>query len=116
MALACRLRKPLFLHERDAHEEMLGILKKYQSSLPAAVIHCFTGNVSQAKTYLDMGLYIGITGYIWKDKSDDGVRKMLSDNVIPLDRLLVETDAPFMFPNTRSAKLPADVKQVITTR
>lgn len=55
-------------------------------------------------------------GYIWKDKSEDGVRKILSDNIVPLDKLLVETDAPFMYPNTRSAKLPADVKPVITQR
>lgn len=116
VVLACRLRKPLFLHERDAHDEMMSVLKKYQSSLPPSVIHCFTGNVTQAKAYLDLGLYIGLTGYIWKDKSEDGVRKMLTDNVVPLERLLVETDAPFMYPNTRSAKLPAEVKQIITPR
>ncbi|CAL8103957.1 unnamed protein product [Orchesella dallaii] len=116
VALACRLRKPLFLHERDAHDEMMVVLKKYESSLPPAVLHCFTGNIAQAKAYLDLGLYIGITGYVWKDKTEDGVRKMLTDNIVPLDRLLVETDAPFMYPNTRSAKLPTDVKQVITQR
>lgn len=60
--IACRLRKSLFLHERDAHDEMMEILKKYQDKLPLCVLHCFTGNVAQAKAYLDLGLYIGITG------------------------------------------------------
>jgi Tat protein secretion system quality control protein TatD with DNase activity len=60
--LACKLKKPLFLHERDAHDEMINVLKKYQDKLPPAVLHCFTGTVDQAKAYLDLGLYIGITG------------------------------------------------------
>ena len=55
-------------------------------------------------------------GYLWKDKSEDGVRKILQDNVIPLDRLLVETDAPFMYPNTRASKLPQNVKDALTER
>jgi TatD DNase family protein len=61
------------------------------------------------------GLFV-LPGYVWKDKSENGVRKMLTDNVIPLDRLLIETDAPFMYPNTRSAKLNADLKKILTPR
>ena len=63
--------------------------------------------------YINICLYIG---YLWKDKSEDGVRKILQDNVIPLDRLLVETDAPFMYPNTRASKLPQNVKDALTER
>ena len=55
-------------------------------------------------------------GYLWKDKSEDGVRKILEDQVIPLDRLLVETDAPFMYPNTRASKLPQHVKDALTEK
>lgn len=55
-------------------------------------------------------------GYLWKDKSEDGVRKILRDQVIPLDRLLVETDAPFMYPNTRASKLPQHVKDRLTEK
>lgn len=55
-------------------------------------------------------------GYLWKDKSEDGIRKILEEKVIPLDRLLVETDAPFMYPNTRASKLPENVKQALTER
>lgn len=60
--LACRIKMPVFLHERDAHEEMINVLMKYQDKLPPSVLHCFTGTVSQAKAYVDLGLYIGLTG------------------------------------------------------
>ena len=110
------MQKPLFLHERDAHVEMVELLTRYKSQLPTCVIHCFTGTKEQAITYLSLGCYIGLTGYLWKDKSEDGVRKILQDNVIPLDRLLVETDAPFMYPNTRASKLPQHVKDAMTDR
>ena len=66
--------------------------------------------------YSKLGCYIGLTGYLWKDKSENGVRKILQDNVIPLDRLLVETDSPFMYPNTRASKLPQHVKEAMTER
>jgi len=59
---------------------------------------------------------ISALGYLWKDKSEDGVRKILEDNIIPLDRLLVETDAPFMYPNTRASKLPQNVKDALTEK
>ena len=64
--LACRLQKPLFLHERDAHDEMVGLLQKYKDkgNLPNCVIHCFCGTVEQANKYLSMGCYIGLTGEI----------------------------------------------------
>ena len=59
---------------------------------------------------------ISLLGYICKEKSDNGVRKLLEDNAIPLERLLVETDAPFMYPNAQASKLPARVKQAVTNR
>ena len=84
--------------------------------LPPCVIHCFTGNREQAQKYLQLGCYIGLTGYLWKDKSENGVRKILEDGVIPLDKLLVETDAPFMYPNTRASKLPQHIKDCLTEK
>lgn len=114
--LACDLGKPLFLHERDAHKEMIEILLKYSERLPPCVIHCFTGTREQAQKYLKLGCYIGLTGYLWKDKSENGVRKILEDGIIPLDKLLVETDAPFMYPNTRASKLPQHIKDCLTER
>ena len=60
--LACELRMPLFIHEREAHKELVDVLNKYKSNLPAVVIHCFTGDSAQAATYLKLGCYIGLTG------------------------------------------------------
>jgi len=114
--LACALGKPLFLHERDAHDVMVEILQKNIERLPACVIHCFTGTKEQALKYLQLGCYIGLTGYLWKDKSENGVRKILEEGAIPLDKLLVETDSPFMYPNTRASKLPQNIKDCLTER
>lgn len=114
--LACKLGKPLFLHERDAHTQMVHILQSNIDRLPACVIHCFTGTKEEARVYLEMGCYIGLTGYLWKDKSENGVRKLLEEGAIPLDKLLVETDAPFMYPNTRASKLPQHIKDCLTER
>ncbi len=95
---------------------MVNLLELYKDKIPSCVIHCFTGSKEQAQKYLELGCYIGLTGYLWKDKSEVGVRKILEDNIIPLDRLLVETDAPFMYPNTRASKLPDKVKEAISEK
>lgn len=114
--IACRLKKPLFIHEREAHDDVVTILKKYKDELAGGVVHCFTGTVDSAKVYLDMGFFIGITGYLCKDKSDNGVRALLQQQLLPMERLLVESDAPYMFANTQAAKLPPEVKENLTER
>ncbi|CAH0551827.1 unnamed protein product [Brassicogethes aeneus] len=114
--LAIELKKPLFVHERDAHEDLLAILNEFKGKLPSVLVHCFTGSCENALSYLNNGFYIGLTGYLCKDKSDTGVRKLLVDGTIPLDKLVVETDAPFMYPNTRASKLPTHVKDGLTER
>lgn len=116
LELAVELNKPLFVHERDAHEDLLSILNEYKGKLPPVLVHCFTGSCEHALAYLNNGFYIGLTGYLCKDKSDTGVRKLLVDGSIPLDKLVVETDAPFMYPNTRASKLPVHVKDGLTER
>ena len=64
-----------------------------------------------------IGLFIFFCiGFLWKDKSDDGVRSILEKGLIPLDRLLIETDAPFMYPNVRGSKIPANIKQALSDR
>lgn len=112
--LACRLKKPLFVHEREASEALLKVLLKYQSQLPPTVIHCFTGTKAEAKQYIELGFYIGLTGFLWKDKSVDGVRSILEERLIPLDRLLVETDSPYMYPNIKASKVPKNIKEALT--
>lgn len=62
LQLAAEVQKPLFLHERDAHSEMVNLLELYKDKIPGRVIHCFTGTREEAQKYLDMGCYIGLTG------------------------------------------------------
>ncbi|MDG1474242.1 MAG: TatD family hydrolase [Porticoccaceae bacterium] len=94
--LAIDCQKPLFLHERDASQRQLDILKTYRNDLPRAVIHCFTGSKKALFSYLDLDLYIGITGWICDERRGSDLQKIV-DN-IPLNRLMVETDAPYLIP------------------
>ena len=110
--LAIEVNKPLFLHERQAHDDFVSILNKFKGRLPTCIVHCFTGNEKELQTYLDMGCYIGLTGYLWKDLSDDGVRSILRKKMIPLEKLMIETDAPFMCPDLTD--LPEDMKKFVT--
>ncbi|EDW96246.1 3'-5' ssDNA/RNA exonuclease TatD [Drosophila yakuba] len=115
LQLAIRLNKPLLIHERSAQLDLLEILDKFEN-LPPVIIRGFMGTAEEALKYLERRFYISLTGYLCKDKSDTGVRRLLEDGTLPLDRLLVETDAPFMYPNTRASKLPQHVKTGITER
>ncbi|VDM37951.1 unnamed protein product [Toxocara canis] len=112
--LACELKKPLFIHEREAHNDMVSILSRYKDVLPPAVIHCFTGTAAEAAKYVEMGLYIGLTGFIWKDRSENGVKYALQTRKIPLERLVLETDAPFMYSKINDKKIADHIKGVIT--
>lgn len=96
LELAISVQKPLFLHERAAFNRFVAITNEYLPQLPKAVVHCFTGSLQEAKTYLYQGFYLGFTGAI----SDTNRFAHLKEVVqyVPLDRLLIETDAPFMLP------------------
>lgn len=96
LELAIEIQKPLFLHERAAFTRFMAITKAYLPQLPKAVVHCFTGTLQEAKTYLDNGFYLGFTGAISDVKRFAHLQKVV--NYVPLDRLLIETDAPFMLP------------------
>jgi TatD DNase family protein len=96
--LACELAKPVFLHERDAHVRFTRILDSFGSRLPQCVVHCFTGTKEELFVYLDRGYYIGITGWICDERRGLGLKGLVAD--IPLDRLMIETDAPYLVPRT----------------
>lgn len=96
LELAVRLRKPVFLHQRDAHTDFLAILRDYRPGLVGGVAHCFTAGVDEARAYLDLGLYIGITGWICDERRGLHLREVV--RMIPEDRLLIETDAPYLLP------------------
>lgn len=96
LELAIEVNKPLFLHERSAFKRFNEVTDDYLSQLPEAVIHCFTGTLSEAKTYLDKGFYLSFTGAISDEKRFKHLEEVI--RYVPLDRMMIETDAPFMLP------------------
>lgn len=96
LELAARLRKPVFLHQRDAHEDFLAIVREHRQELTGGVAHCFTGTRPQLDSYLDLGLAIGITGWICDERRGTHLPPLLRS--IPGERLLVETDGPYLLP------------------
>ena len=96
LELAIEVQKPLFLHERAAHQRFMAITQDYLPKLPKAVVHCFTGSLAEAKTYLDKGFYLGFTGAISDTKRFAQLKDVIK--FAPLDRMMIETDAPFMLP------------------
>lgn len=94
LELAAELGKPLFLHSRDAHPRFAEILRNLR--VGKAVAHCFTGEAAELRAYLDLGLYIGITGWICDERR--GRHLVALAREVPQDRLLLETDSPYLTP------------------
>jgi TatD DNase family protein len=94
LELGLELGKPLFLHSRDAHPRFSQILSSYKPT--KAVAHCFTGEREELRAYLDLGLYVGITGWICDERRGKHLLELVRE--IPADRLLLETDAPYLTP------------------
>lgn len=93
---------PVFLHQRDAHERFIGILKEQRDKLARGVVHCFTGTRDELHAYLDLDMYIGITGWICDERRGLELQQVVKD--IPTDRLLLETDAPYLMPRNIQPK------------
>lgn len=108
------LDKPLFLHERSASEDFIARFKKHKDICTKSVVHCFTGDKETLKKYLDMGFYIGITGWICDDRRGRELREAVK--YIPLDRVMIETDAPYLTPKNvpglGRVNLPQNIKYV----
>ncbi len=102
LALATELQMPLFLHQRDAHERFLPILKEFRDQLCNVVVHCFTGTRDELFDYLDMDLYIGITGWVCDERRGYSLHPLLKE--IPENRLMLETDAPYLMPRNIKPK------------
>ena len=92
LELARELDKPVIIHSREATADMMAILKEYR---PRGVVHCFSGSVETAKEVLDLGMYIGFTGVV---TFKNAAKSKASATYVPLDRLLIETDCPYMAP------------------
>jgi TatD DNase family protein len=96
LAIAIDLGMPLFLHQRDAHDDFLALLKAARDRVPAAVVHCFTDDRRALFDYLDLDCHIGITGWICDERRGTHLRELV--RAIPSNRLLLETDAPYLLP------------------
>jgi TatD DNase family protein len=93
---------PVFLHQRDAHDDFVETLEPALPHLSRAVAHCFTGEHESLREYLAMGLYIGITGWICDERRGRHLHDIV--DIIPDDKLLIETDAPYLLPRTIQPK------------
>ncbi|MGP2427415.1 3'-5' ssDNA/RNA exonuclease TatD [Yersinia sp. 2538 StPb PI] len=124
LALAAELELPVFLHCRDAHERFIALLAPWLDKLPAAVVHCFTGTADELDSCLALGLSIGITGWVCDERRGLELRALLPR--IPVQQLLLETDAPYLLPRDLHPKpasrrnepcfLPHIVQQVAVWR
>jgi TatD DNase family protein len=102
LELAAQTGLPVFLHQRDAHEDFLEILAPAMKRLSRAVAHCFTGGAEELAAYLDLGLYIGITGWVCDERRGENLKNIVDQ--IPLEQLMIETDAPYLLPRTLDPK------------
>ncbi|MBS0383710.1 MAG: TatD family hydrolase [Proteobacteria bacterium] len=96
LAIAVELHKPLFLHQRDAHGDFLALLKAVRDRVPAVVVHCFTDQRRALFDYLDLDCHVGITGWVCDERRGLHLRELVRE--IPANRLLLETDAPYLLP------------------
>lgn len=110
LALARELKKPVILHDREAHDDLWGIVEKHGKAL-AGVFHCFSGDITMAEKCLEMGFYISIAGPV-TFKGAHRLRELA--RALPLERLLMETDSPFLAPHPYRGRRnePAYVKLV----
>ncbi len=97
---------PLFLHMRDAHDDFFAILGDHRDQLNEVVVHCFTGNQSELREYLDLDCHIGITGWICDERRGTHMKEFLGD--IPINRLMIETDAPYLKPRNLRPKVKSN--------
>lgn len=100
--IATQVSKPLFLHCRDAHDDFIAMLKPIWSDVAGGVLHCFTGSDAELDACLDLGLHIGVTGWLCDERRGQLLQQQVKR--IPLDKLLIETDAPYLLPRDLSPK------------
>jgi TatD DNase family protein len=100
--IAIEKNLPLFLHQRDAHYDFMKIISKYKNDISKAVVHCFTGTQEELDDYLEMGFYIGLTGWVCDERRNIDLRKSLIN--IPIEKLMIETDCPYLIPRNLTNK------------
>ncbi len=95
-------KKPLFLHQRDAHADFVSILTSCRDDLSQLVAHCFTGGIGEVNDYVTLDMYIGVTGWICDERRGLSLQQAVKH--IPLDRIMLETDAPYLLPRDLQEK------------
>ena len=117
IALAEKLDMPLFLHERDAADAFAEVFAGHEAIAARSVVHCFTGTRAEMERFLKLGFSIGITGWICDDRRADALREAVRS--LPLDRVLLETDAPYLTPRNvkglSRTNVPQNVRYVAET-
>lgn len=98
LQIAVDTGKPLFLHQRDAHADFMAMMKNFEGRIGPAVVHCFTGSREELFDYLDREWHIGITGWLCDERRGAHLRELVKS--IPRNRLMIETDAPYLLPRT----------------
>ena len=98
LQIAADTGKPLFLHQRDGHADFMATMQNFAGRIGPAVVHCFTGTREELFDYLDQDWYIGITGWLCDERRGQHLRELVRH--IPANRLMVETDAPYLLPRT----------------
>jgi TatD DNase family protein len=107
--IAKELRLPLYLHQRDAHGDFIRIIKENISNFPKFVVHCFTGTQAELDEYLELGAYIGLTGWICDEKRNIDLRKSIKN--IPIEKMMIETDSPYLIPKNLMVKPKKNVNE-----
>ncbi|WP_097290345.1 3'-5' ssDNA/RNA exonuclease TatD [Escherichia coli] len=102
LRIAADLNMPVFMHCRDAHERFMTLLEPWLDKLPGAVLHCFTGTREEMQACVAHGIYIGITGWVCDERRGLELRELLP--LIPAEKLLIETDAPYLLPRDLTPK------------
>jgi TatD DNase family protein len=96
LEIAAASARPVFLHQRDAHQDFIAILAEFRPALAGGVAHCFTGGPRELEAYLALDLSIGVTGWVCDERRGADLREAVP--LIPPDRLMIETDAPYLLP------------------
>jgi TatD DNase family protein len=96
LQLAAEIGKPVFLHQRDAHQDFVAVLREHRGGLAGGIAHCFTAGQQELDDYLELNLSIGITGWLCDERRGTHLQALLPR--IPADRLMLETDAPYLLP------------------
>lgn len=102
LEIAIDSQKPVFLHQRDAHDDFVSILRSCRHDLNQVVAHCFTGSINEVNDYVILDMYVGVTGWICDERRGQSLQQAVKH--IPLDRVMLETDAPYLLPRDLQEK------------